>query len=33
MSSNLPHDFEGNTEAEKIQQDWEAANPVTQNKG
>ncbi|MFA6275198.1 MAG: cbb3-type cytochrome c oxidase subunit I [Pedobacter sp.] len=23
MSSNLPHDFEGNTEAEKIQADWE----------
>ncbi|KQC00540.1 cytochrome C oxidase [Pedobacter sp. Hv1] len=26
MSSNLPHDFEGNTEAEQIQKDWEAAN-------
>ncbi|MDN3585463.1 cbb3-type cytochrome c oxidase subunit I [Pedobacter aquatilis] len=33
MRSNLPHDFEGNTEAEKIQQDWETANPVTENKG
>ncbi|MBB2146654.1 cytochrome c oxidase subunit I [Pedobacter sp. LMG 31464] len=26
MSSNLPHDFEGNTEAEKIQADWEFNN-------
>ncbi len=26
MSSNLPHDFEGNAEAEQIQKDWEAAN-------
>ncbi|GGI22473.1 cytochrome c oxidase subunit I [Pedobacter mendelii] len=33
MSSNLPHDFEGNAEAEKIQQDWELSNPVTENKG
>ncbi|WP_205945058.1 cytochrome c oxidase subunit I [Pedobacter psychrodurus] len=33
MSSNLPHDFEGNAEAEKIQQDWELANPVVENKG
>jgi len=33
MSSNLPHDFEGNEEAERIQQDWEIANPVTENKG
>ena len=24
MSSNLPHDFEGNTAAEEIQQEWEA---------
>lgn len=31
MSSNLPHDFEGNAEAEKIQQDWELANPVKEN--
>ncbi|MCX2474172.1 cbb3-type cytochrome c oxidase subunit I [Pedobacter sp. MC2016-05] len=31
MSSNLPHDFEGNAEAEKIQQDWELANPVEEN--
>ncbi|QPH38499.1 cytochrome c oxidase subunit I [Pedobacter endophyticus] len=33
MSSNLPHDFEGNEAAEKIQQDWELANPITENKG
>ncbi|UKT63131.1 cytochrome c oxidase subunit I [Pedobacter mucosus] len=33
MSSNLPHDFEGNAEAEKIQQDWDLANPVEENKG
>lgn len=33
MSSNLPHDFEGNEEAERIQQDWEKANPVTEIKG
>lgn len=33
MSSNLPHDFEGNAEAEKIQQEWELANPVKENKG
>jgi len=33
MSSNLPHDFEGNAEAEKIQQEWELANPVQENKG
>ncbi|RZL47685.1 MAG: cytochrome c oxidase subunit I [Pedobacter sp.] len=26
MSSNLPHDFEGNTEAEEIQKDWDAKN-------
>jgi cytochrome c oxidase subunit 1 len=26
MSSNLPHDFEGNTEAEKIQADWDKKN-------
>jgi len=26
MSSNLPHDFEGNAEAEKIQADWDAVN-------
>ncbi|WP_199137002.1 cytochrome c oxidase subunit I [Pedobacter sp. ASV12] len=26
MSSNLPHDFEGNAEAERIQKEWEAAN-------
>lgn len=24
MSSNLPHDFEGNVEAERLQQEWEA---------
>jgi cytochrome c oxidase subunit 1 len=26
MSSNLPHDFEGNPSAEKIQRDWEVEN-------
>lgn len=26
MSSNLPHDFEGNTEAEEIQKSWEVKN-------
>ncbi|WP_374743558.1 cbb3-type cytochrome c oxidase subunit I [Parapedobacter sp. 2B3] len=26
MSSNLPHDFEGNPEAERIQREWELAN-------
>ncbi|MBK1440860.1 cbb3-type cytochrome c oxidase subunit I [Parapedobacter sp. ISTM3] len=26
MSSNLPHDFEGNAEAERIQREWELAN-------
>ena len=26
MSSNLPHDFEGNQEAERIQREWELAN-------
>lgn len=26
MSSNLPHDFEGNTEAEEIQKSWDAKN-------
>lgn len=26
MSSNLPHDFEGNEEAEKIQREWDLAN-------
>ncbi|HEY1023720.1 MAG TPA: cbb3-type cytochrome c oxidase subunit I [Sphingobacteriaceae bacterium] len=26
MSSNLPHDFEGNPEAERIQRDWELQN-------
>ncbi|TKC13251.1 cytochrome c oxidase subunit I [Pedobacter polaris] len=31
MSSNLPHDFEGNTEAEEIQKDWDAKNkPATE---
>jgi len=33
MRSNLPHDFEGNEAAEKIQQDWELANAVEENKG
>ncbi len=27
MSSNMPHDFEGNTESERIQKEWEAKNP------
>src|SRR5690606_36550802 len=26
MSSNMPHDFEGNEEAEKIQEEWNAQN-------
>lgn len=26
MSSNLPHDFEGNAEAEEIQKEWDAKN-------
>ncbi len=26
MSSNMPHDFEGNTEAEQIQKEWELKN-------
>jgi cytochrome c oxidase subunit 1 len=30
MSSNLPHDFEGNEEAERIQKEWEAANKPVQ---
>jgi len=30
MSSNLPHDFEGNVEAERIQREWERANAATQ---
>ncbi|MCY1549247.1 cytochrome c oxidase subunit I [compost metagenome] len=29
MSSNMPHDFEGNAEAEEIQKQWEAANKAT----
>jgi len=29
MSSNLPHDFEGNAEAEEIQKAWDAENKVT----
>lgn len=28
MSSNLPHDFEGDVEAEQIQKNWEAKNGV-----
>jgi cytochrome c oxidase subunit 1 len=24
MSSNVPHDFDGNTEAERIQEEWMA---------
>lgn len=27
MSSNMPHDFEGNSESERIQREWEAKNP------
>jgi cytochrome c oxidase subunit 1 len=30
MSSNMPHDFEGNAEAEKVQKDWEAVNKPAQ---
>jgi len=30
MSSNLPHDFEGNVEAERIQREWEQANTAAQ---
>ncbi|RWU05770.1 cytochrome c oxidase subunit I [Pedobacter chitinilyticus] len=30
MSSNLPHDFEGNEEAERIQKEWEAKNKPVQ---
>ena len=26
MSSNLPHDFDGDVEAEKIQREWDAVN-------
>jgi len=32
MSSNLPHDFEGNVEAERIQREWELANNVQPEK-
>ncbi|SDK28163.1 cytochrome c oxidase subunit 1 [Pedobacter sp. ok626] len=27
MSSNMPHDFEGNSESERIQREWEEENP------
>ncbi|WP_133557133.1 cytochrome c oxidase subunit I [Pedobacter duraquae] len=30
MSSNMPHDFEGNTEAERIQEEWMAAQEAKQ---
>jgi len=30
MSSNLPHDFEGNEEAERVQKEWEAVNKPVQ---
>jgi len=30
MSSNLPHDFEGNTIAEQVQREWEAVNKPEQ---
>lgn len=29
MSSNLPHDFDGDVEAENIQREWEASNAVS----
>lgn len=29
MTSNLPHDFEGNPEAERIQREWEKENATT----
>jgi cytochrome c oxidase subunit 1 len=29
MSSNLPHDFEDNPEAERIQEEWEKQNAKT----
>lgn len=32
MSSNLPHDFEGNTEAEEIQREWDAKNKPSTEK-
>lgn len=28
MSSNMPHDFEGNVESERIQKEWEEKNPA-----
>jgi len=30
MSSNMPHDFEGNAEAEEIQKQWDATNKPSQ---
>lgn len=30
MSSNMPHDFEGNVEAEEIQKNWDAKNKPSQ---
>ncbi len=33
MSSNLPHDFEGNTEAEDIQKAWDAENKPAKEAG
>jgi cytochrome c oxidase subunit 1 len=32
MSSNLPHDFEGNTIAEQVQKEWEAVNKSADKK-
>ena len=32
MSSNLPHDFEGNEEAEKLQQAWEIEHPTEETR-
>jgi cytochrome c oxidase subunit 1 len=31
MSSNLPHDFEGNEAAELIQEQWNKTNKITVN--
>src|SRR5690606_23365803 len=31
MSSNMPHDFEGNEEAERLQKEWEEQDKAAQN--
>jgi cytochrome c oxidase subunit 1 len=31
MSSNMPHDFEGNAEAERLQKEWEEQDKAAQN--